>query len=277
MEFAARLEELSIQYDRFPVLEDVTVDFPAGKTTVIIGPSGCGKSTLMKATAGLIPPNRGYVELLGYDLSRIGDRDLRALRRRNGFVFQDAALWQNLNVSQNLALPIEHHNPGLSSDEVGRRIEPLLDDIGFVGQRELRPSQLSAGERKIVSFARAIVSDPDILFLDEPTTFVDTEVSERMLRKMKTIRERGKTMLLVTHNPEITSQLADYVLVLKRGRVLLFDTLQEVVHSASSEVRAILSDVLSEAATYDTDILSLLDRASDPFPEMSEDNRQDDA
>jgi len=275
MDYAARLEELSIQYDRFPVLQDVTVDFPTGKTTVIIGPSGCGKSTLMKAAAGLIPPSHGHAELLGYDLSRIGDRDLRTLRRRNGFVFQDAALWQNLTVSQNLALPIEHHNPGMTAGEVSRRIEPLLDDIGFVGQRDLRPSQLSAGERKIISFVRALVSEPDILFLDEPTTFVDTEVSERMLRKMKAIREQGKTMLLVTHNPEITAQLADYVLVLKKGRVLLFGTLADVVHAADPEVRSILSDVLSEAATYDTDILSLLDKDSDPFPDMSNDDRQD--
>jgi len=268
MEHAARLKELSVIYEGYPVLDEVTVDFPAGKTTVIIGPSGCGKSTLMKAAAGLVPPDRGRAELLGFDLGRISDKDLRSLRGRNGFVFQDAALWQNLTVRQNLALPVEHHNPGLDTSDVGRRFEPLLSDLGFVGQMELRPSQLSAGERKIISFVRALVSDPDILFLDEPTTFVDTEVSERIVRKLKNLHDRGKTMLLITHNPEITSQLADYLLVLKRGRVLLFGTLQEVVHSANPEVSAILSNVLSEAATYDTDILSLLDRNSDPFPDM---------
>ncbi|WP_455382346.1 ABC transporter ATP-binding protein [Salinispira pacifica] len=268
MEHAARLKELSITYEGFPVIDEVTVDFPAGKTTVIIGPSGCGKSTLMKAAAGLVPPFRGRVELLGFDLARIGDRELRELRSRNGFVFQDAALWQNLTVRQNLALPVEHHNPGLSPAEVARRFEPILAELGFIGQMELRPSQLSAGERKIVSFVRALVSDPDILFLDEPTTFVDTEISERMVRRMKSLRERGKTMVLVTHNPEITSQLADHVLVLKKGRLLLFGTLQEVVHTSNPEVTAILSNVLSEAATYDTDILSLLDKSSDPFPDM---------
>jgi len=268
MEYAARLKELSVIYEGFPVLDEITVDFPVGKTTVIVGPSGCGKSTLMKAAAGLVPPYRGRVELLGFDLGRIGEKDLRSLRRRNGFVFQDAGLWQNLTVRQNLALPVEHHNPGLDPRELARRFEPLLADLGFAGQMELRPSQLSAGERKIVSFVRAMVSDPDILFLDEPTTFVDTEVSERIVRKLKSLHDRGKSMLLITHNPEIASQLADYLLVVKRGKVLLFGTLQEVVHSANPEVTAILSNVLSEAASYDTDILSLLDRDSDPFPDM---------
>ncbi len=257
--------DVSVNYEKFPVLSNITAEIPSGSTTVILGPSGCGKSTLLKTAAGLVLPSFGTVELLGNDLARIGERELRELRLRNSFVFQDAALWQNMTVWQNMALPIEYHNPSVTVAELRQVIEPILEELGFEGQRDLRPSQLSAGERKIISFARALVSDPTLIFVDEPTTFVDSDVSERMLGMMRRLKAMKKSLVLVTHNPDLTAQLADYILVLKRGKLLMAGTVGDVVRTTRPDVRAILADVLSEAATYDTDILTLLDRERDGF------------
>jgi len=266
MDSPVRLTDVSVIYEKFPVLNGINLSLPLGKTTVVVGPSGCGKSTLLKTAAGLVVPSSGKVELLGLDLARISERDLRALRTRSGFVFQDGALWQNMNAWQNLALPLEYHNPGIDAEEVKRRIRNVLADLGYSSETELRPAQLSAGEQKIISFARALVSDPEIIFVDEPTTSVDGETSERMLRTLKSMKERGKTVIVVTHDPDMASQLAEYIVVLKKGKLLAAGSVVEVVRSADRETRSILSDVLAEAAIYDTDILSLLDGESDPFP-----------
>jgi len=261
-----QLTDVSVVYEKFPVLDSISLWLPPGRTTVVIGPSGCGKSTLLKTAAGLVVPNSGKVELLGSDLARISERDLRELRTRSGFVFQDGALWQNMNAWQNLALPLEYHNPEMAGKEVAQRIRSVLADLGYTSDTQLRPAQLSAGEQKIISFARALVADPEIIFVDEPTTSVDGETSERMIRKLKSMKERGKTVIVVTHDPEMASQLAEYIVVLKKGKLLAAGPVVDVIRSADSETRSILSDVLAEAATYDTDILSLLGGESDPFP-----------
>lgn len=256
---ACRLVGISVVANGDDILQDVSIDFPAHACTVIMGPSGSGKSTLLKTVAGLIVPDSGYVEILGADPSHATDRELERLRVRNGFVFQDDALWQNLSLLQNLTLPLQYHRHDLTSDVITGRINKLVGELGATRRLELRPANVSAGERKIISFVRAIVGDPEILFLDEPTTSVDGERADLMIRKLRELKDQNVTLVAVTHNARIASQLADYVVVLKAGRVLRFGSLQEISRSNEPEIERILTDVLSETATYDGDILELLD------------------
>ncbi|MFW6313717.1 MAG: ABC transporter ATP-binding protein [Spirochaetota bacterium] len=266
---ACRLIDVSIAHEGTSVLEAVSLTFAAEACTVIMGPSGSGKSTLLKAAAGLGVPDAGHVEILGVDPAKASDRDIEALRKRNGFVFQDGALWQNLTLYQNLALPLQYHYAELGEPEIRRRIDVLLRELGATARLTLRPSQVSAGERKIVSFMRAIIGDPRLIFMDEPTTSVDTERVDLLIRKLRELKQRRRTIIAVTHNARIASQIADHLVVMKKGRILRSGTLREVSRSGDPEVERILTDVLSETATYDGDILELLDPDANPFFEQN--------
>ena len=259
IDVAVRLQEVAVAFDDEPVIEDVSISFPRGKATVIMGPSGSGKSTLLKTASGLIEPSEGRVTILGKDFARLNDREIRELRRKNGFVFQDAALWQNLSLLQNLALPLRHHFRGMSEADIEARVTRVVHELGRTVRLTVRPAQVSAGERKMFSFARALMTEPELIFLDEPTTSIDGEAVGVLIRKLKELKAANITLIAVTHDARIASRLADFVLVLKGGRVLEFGTLREITRSTNPDVSRILTDVLSETATYDGDILELLD------------------
>jgi ABC-type transporter Mla maintaining outer membrane lipid asymmetry ATPase subunit MlaF len=237
----------------------VSVAFPANRSTVIMGPSGSGKSMLLKVAAALIPPDSGRILMQGRNLQRFSQKDMLEFRRTSGFMFQDAALWENKTIFENLALPIQLHDPNRKSGEIRNRIRELLAPVNLLDSIDLRPAALSEGERKIVSFLRAIILDPAILFLDEPTTSIDHQLLEKMLRMIRTLNERGCTIIAVTHDAHLTAMIANHLVVIKEGRVLEAAQTAEVRRSANREVIEILSQVLSEAATYDTDILDLLE------------------
>lgn len=262
---ACTLTDVTVSFEDEDVLDDVTVSFPAHACTVIMGPSGSGKSTLLKAAAGLAVLDHGSVEILGVDPAHAPDGELEALRSHNGFVFQDGALWQNMTLYGNLALPLQYHFPDLDAAAVRERVMRLARELRATTRLDLRPAQVSAGERKVVSFARAIVTEPELLFMDEPTTSVDTERVNLLIRKLRGLKDRRVTIVSVTHNARIASQIADYVLVVKEGRILRFGSLKEVSRSGDPEVERILTDVLSETATYDGDILELLDPDTSTF------------
>jgi ABC-type transporter Mla maintaining outer membrane lipid asymmetry ATPase subunit MlaF len=259
MDTLIELQSVTVQAQEHISLDEVSVAFPANNSTVIMGPSGSGKSMLLKVAAAIIPPDNGMVLMHGKNLQRLSQKDLLEFRRCSGFMFQDAALWENKTIFENLALPIQLHYPRRSNEEIEKRIRELLDPMNLLDSLDLRPAALSEGEQKIVSFLRAIVLDPEVLFLDEPTTSIDHQLLEKMLRMIKALNERGCTIIAVTHDAHLTAMIANHLVVLKDGRVLESAATAEVRRSASREVVEILSQVLSEAATYDTDILDLLE------------------
>jgi ABC-type transporter Mla maintaining outer membrane lipid asymmetry ATPase subunit MlaF len=252
------LKDIVLATQDYVVLERASVSFTKGASSVIMGPSGCGKSTLLKVAAGICVPDSGEVLLEGRPLERLGEARLREWRRASGFMFQDAALWANKTIFENLALPLQFHHPTMSQAEVRERVLASLRRGGLEGSLELRPAQLSMGENKIASFLRAVILEPALLFLDEPTPSIDHELSEKMMQMIRELRDRGCTIIAVTHDAHLTSMIAAYLVVLKEGRVLEAADLATVRRSRSPEVMAILSQVLSEAATYDTDLLDLL-------------------
>jgi len=259
-ETGIELREIVVRRGDTTALDDVSLLFPAGKTTVILGPSGSGKSTLLKVAAGIAFPDSGRVFINGKNLNTMSVRENNAFRRDSGFIFQDSALWSNSTIQQNLSLPLRFHYPALTDEEIARRVDAFVKRVGFHESLAHRPAESSSGERKIISFIRALVTNPSLLYMDEPLTGIDHQVAERMTEMIRELKREARTIIIVTHDPVLTSQLADYLVVLDRGRLLEFGSLTQVVKSTRAEVIAILSRVLSEASTFDGSILELLDQ-----------------
>jgi ABC-type transporter Mla maintaining outer membrane lipid asymmetry ATPase subunit MlaF len=258
MDSLIELQAVTVRAREHISLDDVSVCFPGNRSTVIMGPSGSGKSMLLKVAAAIIPPDTGRVLMRGKDAQRLSQKELLEFRRSSGFMFQDGALWQNKTIFENLALPLQFHCPQRGHKEIQDRICSLLASMNLLDSLDLRPAALSEGEQKIVSFLRAAVLDPEVLFLDEPTPSIDHQLLEKMLRMIKAMKDRGCTIIAVTHDAHLTAMIANYLVILKDGRILEAADAAEVRRSRNREVIEILSQVLSQAAAYDTDILDLL-------------------
>ena len=257
------MKDVQVIRDEVTILKGITVSLPKGKTTVFMGPSGCGKSILLKVAAGIFPPESGEVLIGGKDVRRIPDRELSALRKSHGFVFQDAALWANKTVFQNLSLPLEFHSRNYAYWEIEQRVDEVIRRVAYTDSDKLRPAQLSSGERKLVGFGRAIINDPELLFLDDPTGSVDHASASKLLRVIKDLKAEGRTLVIATHDPDLTGQVADYLVVMAGGKILESGPFDAVVRSPDRRVAEILSEVLSQTSTYAGDILDLLNPADE--------------
>jgi phospholipid/cholesterol/gamma-HCH transport system ATP-binding protein len=260
------LEDVRLTLGDYEVLRGITVGFPRGRSTVIMGPSGCGKSTLLKVAAGLIPPDSGRALFMGQDIFHLSERATRDFRRQNGFVFQDGALWENKSLFENLALPLQVHFPNLSKAEVGKRVARALERVGIDESARERPAALSGGEKKIASFVRALVTEPSIVFLDEPTLSIDFSMSDKINQMIRELKARGATIVAVTHDAELTATLADRLVVMDAGQILATGDFDELKRTRNARVRTILSQVLGEIASYDTDLLELLNEGAGEEP-----------
>jgi phospholipid/cholesterol/gamma-HCH transport system ATP-binding protein len=252
------LRDVTVRLGELEVLKRVSVDFPAGRSTVVVGASGCGKSVLLKVAAGIIVPDEGEVAWSGRALQRMSSREIAALRGHNGFVFQDAALWANKSIAENLALPLRVQNPRIPADKLRSLLERACEELGFTDPLDSRPAQLSTGEQKLVSFMRATIGNPSLLFIDEPTASVDHAGADRMLAVIRRLKDAGSTMIVVTQSSKLASMVAESVVVLKDGSLLVAGPTAEVIRSSRRDVLEILSEILTEAAVYDSDLLDLL-------------------
>lgn len=239
-----KLENVTFIRNNRRILDDVTLEFPAGKTSVVIGPSGCGKSTLLKIAAGLIPPSSGKVYVNGVNLLTMTKKQLLAFRKRSGFVFQDAALWANKSVYDNMSLPLQVHYPDMEADEKDNRIREMLNAVGYTDSILLRPAQLSNGERKMVSLARALVISPSLLYMDTPLTLVDPSVSAKMQRLILNLHTSDSTIIANFSDPALTKQISDFTVVMKDGRVISTGTIAEISSNKDKEISDTVSAVL---------------------------------
>jgi phospholipid/cholesterol/gamma-HCH transport system ATP-binding protein len=259
MDGIIELRDVDVTLGAYHALKAVTIAFPEGMSTVIMGQSGCGKSTLLKVAAGLTPPDTGTVFFRGQDMYHMSEHGMLAMRRSNGFVFQDGALWENKTLFENLALPLQVAKPGIGAADLRRRVARSLERVGLEDSMNDRPSALSGGEKKMASFLRALIVEPTLVFLDEPTLSIDHAMSERINQMIRELKARGSTIIAVTHDPTLTATLADRLVVMDNGQVLETGAFDDVKRSRSTRVRAILAQVLGEIASYDTDLLQLLD------------------
>jgi putative ABC transport system ATP-binding protein len=207
---------------RVEALQGVTVELPERRLAVIMGPSGSGKSTLLHLAGCLDTPTRGRVHYNGTDLGALSSRGRADFRAKSvGFVFQKFNLIPNLTALRNVEIPLLLQNKPAS--EARKRALDALNAVELSDRMHHRPSKLSGGEQQRVAIARSLINDPKLILADEPTGNLDTQTGQRILLLLKSLVEKGKTVVVVTHNPEIAAS-ADTLVLLRDGKVESFST-----------------------------------------------------
>lgn len=214
----------------------VSLDVDRGEFLAVMGPSGSGKSTLMHLLAGLDKPTHGTVEIEGDDVTKMKDKDLTVLRRqRVGFVFQAFNLIPQLSAEENIVLPLM-----LGRQSSNGNLERLLDQVGLTDRRSHKPTELSGGQQQRVAVARALITDPAVVFADEPTGNLDSKSSDEILALLrKASDERDQTTVMVTHDAHAASY-ADRVVFLADGAIV-----QELRNPTETSVLEALKEVSS--------------------------------
>lgn len=221
------LRNVSKAFDGKTVLDGLCIDVARGDTVVIVGGSGTGKSVMLKHIIGLMRPDSGHVIVDGQDLCCMHWLELNRFRRRFGMSFQEGALFDSMNVFENIAFPLRRHTDK-SEDEVRARVQECLDLVHLDGVETRRPSELSGGMRRRVGFARAISLEPAILLFDEPTTGLDPVISDIIAELIVEMDERlNTTTVTITHDMKVAFKIADKIAMIHRGRVIETGTSDE--------------------------------------------------
>ena len=201
------------------VLDDVSFRIDAGQRVCILGRSGTGKSVTLKHVIGLMTADSGQVLVEGGDVGRLGRRELTQLRQRIGFLFQNSALFDSINVGENVEFPMRRHTRR-SSREIRERAERLLADVGLEQDYDTMPANLSGGMRKRAALARALALEPAILLADEPSAGLDPVTAGEIDRLLMGLDRARTTMLVVTHNTPSARAIGDELIFLHEGRIL---------------------------------------------------------
>jgi putative ABC transport system ATP-binding protein len=217
-----QLQDIKKKYRTGPgaevhALRGVSLTIEQGEFVAIMGPSGCGKSTLMNILGTLDRPDSGNYRLHGEDVAVLGDKALSRLRnRRIGFVFQSFNLLPLASAQENVSLPLLYAQ---DAGDVEERSRKALELVGLVDRANHRPGELSGGQQQRVAIARALVTDPEIILADEPTGNLDTRASAEVMAVLEDLADKGKTVVLVTHEPDIAAYTRR-VIALRDGQVV---------------------------------------------------------
>lgn len=201
-----------------PAINGISLNINQGDFVALIGPSGSGKSTAMNLVGCLDTATKGDIFLGKYNIQHLSESDLAQVRgKKIGFIFQTFNLIPSLNALENVALPMMFQ--GVSRSTRTSKAQRLLEQVGLANRMHHLPNQLSGGQRQRVAIARALVNDPEIILADEPTGNLDTKTGDEIMKMLKELNQQGKTIILVTHNPDLT-KLAHKVIKLKDGKIV---------------------------------------------------------
>ena len=229
---AVAIDQVHQSFGEHCVLDGVTLKVKRGETLAVLGRSGTGKSVLLRIVIGLQNPDAGTIRIQGQDLNGLTMDQMGEIRKRMGFLFQHAALYDSLTVEDNVAFPLLHHRREMSAAERRDRVHSLLTEVGIQGNLSKMPSDLSGGMQKRVGLARALALDPEILLLDEPTAGLDPissgEIDDLILKLKK---ERHMSSIVVTHDMHSAKTIADRLALLDKGHVVIEGTFDDLKQS----------------------------------------------
>jgi phospholipid/cholesterol/gamma-HCH transport system ATP-binding protein len=220
------------------VLRGVDLDVCEAENVVVLGRSGSGKSVLIKIVVGLLQADAGDVELLGEKVSGLGRARLDALRRRVGFSFQAGALYDSMNVRQNLEFPLKMNTKGLGAGELRDRVEDALEAVGLAGSLDQMPSELSGGQRKRVGIARTLILRPEVMLYDEPTAGLDPVTSAGINELIGRVQLQYHTSsIIITHDLTCAKNTGDRIAMLADGVIFRMGSFDQVFDSSDPRVR----------------------------------------
>ena len=229
-----------------PVLNGVSFGIEKGESLVIIGRSGSGKSVLLKHLIGLLKPDAGQVLIDGEDITVMNERELLRVRHRFGMVFQGAALFDSMNVAENVGFAFRRDRR-LTEKEIARKVTESLEMVDLPGTEHKNPSELSGGMRKRVGLARAIVYEPEIVLYDEPTTGLDPIVSDSIDQLMMRVRDRLRvTTVVVTHDMRTARRVGQRILMLHDKTIYATGTPEDIFGSQDPVVKQFIDGVSDE-------------------------------
>ena len=236
-----RLVNVNKSFRGHPVLQDLNLTIPGDQTTVIIGRSGGGKSVLLKHIIGLIQPDSGEIWIDDDELTQLKEKDLYRVRRRFGMLFQEGALFDSMNVGQNVAFPILEHRR-LPFAEVKKLVAEKLELVGLPDIEDKMPAELSGGMRKRVALARAIALDPDIMLFDEPTTGLDPIMTATIDELIMGTQQRfNMTCVVISHDIQSVFRIGHKIAMLYEGRIIAEGTPEEFRNNNNELVQNFLS------------------------------------
>lgn len=210
-----------------PAVQDFSLDVETGERLVLLGPSGCGKTTVLRLAAGFLAPDQGAVALNGTVAAEKGRLDLEPEQRGLGMVFQDFALWPHLTVRGHLEFGLKAR--GVPKAERERRIQETLCLVRLELRADARPDELSGGQQQRIALARALVTEPRLLLMDEPLSSLDFELGLELRREILALQERlGFTLLYVTHNLDEAFAIAQRIVVMREGIIVRIGSMEEI-------------------------------------------------
>jgi phospholipid/cholesterol/gamma-HCH transport system ATP-binding protein len=239
---AVEVRDLHKKFASQTVLNGVGLQVRQGETVGVLGRSGTGKSVLLKLIVGLQKPDSGSIEIHGEEITEMQPDDLNKVRRKIGYLFQEAALYDSLTLEQNVAFPLRRHN-NMPENEQNDRARELLETVGMKDNLKKLPSQISGGMKKRVGLARALALDPDILLFDEPTAGLDpitaSEIEELILQLQE---EHNTASIVVTHDIHGAKTISDRLALIHEGNVLVEGTFDDLLKSDDPLVRRFLRE-----------------------------------
>ena len=213
------------------VLKGINIKLHKGENLIILGKSGTGKSILIKCIVGLIKPDDGIIRVFNSDISGIKLKALNEIRKKIGFLFQSAALYDSMSVYNNLLFPLKRIHKELQDDELRSRAEKVLTDVGLIDAIDKMPSELSGGMRKRIGLARTLIVSPEIILYDEPTTGLDPVTSKEISDLINVVKnEYNASSIIITHDMECAKITGDRIAMIKDGEIYVEGTYSDLEH-----------------------------------------------
>jgi phospholipid/cholesterol/gamma-HCH transport system ATP-binding protein len=236
----ARIEDATLAFGERVILKNCSLDIVDGAITCIIGLSGAGKSTILRLLDGLLLPSAGHIYVRGRDICHMTEDQRNRVRQKISLSFQFSALLDSLTVGENVALPLREHTR-LSEAEIRQTVMDSLDSVGLAGAYDSLPAELSGGMLKRAGFARAIVTRPDLVLYDEPTTGLDPIVTNLITDTILKLRAKlNGSAVVISHDLQSIFAMADYVAMLFEGAIIAYDTADRIRNSTNPIVSQFL-------------------------------------
>ncbi len=225
-----KVEHLFKKFGSLTVLDDISFELSAGENLVVFGRSGTGKSVLLKCIIGLLKPDAGNVFIKGENIYKLSIKKLNNLRKKTGFLFQSSALYDSMTVRENLEFPLKRSN-SFTQEELNKKVEKTLDLVHLSEAIDKMPSELSGGMKKRIGLARSIITEPEIMFYDEPTTGLDPITSKNISELIRDLqRKLNMTSIIVTHDLICAKIIADRAIFLRDGKVAYEGKINELIN-----------------------------------------------